>query len=216
MFKLLILALSTNYVFSADANGQCPSADRYCLSCNATACSGCAYAYPDSAGKCQPPTTTIANCVMYTSATTCGACDDRYYLSGNSCVAIPAANCYDVTNTAPTFCTECDNNKQYDTATGKCNDTACGITNCERCTAASDNKFVCSHCNNGYSLNETGACVSEVTANCILTVGSTCAMCRPGYYDSGSTCTKSDLYSYNGVKSLSMITGLFALLSLLF
>lgn len=187
------------------------------MSCLSTACIACVHSYPDSAGKCQPYTTAVANCVMYSSATTCMACDNGYYLSGNSCVAVSDSNCNDVEASAPTVCTECKNNKQFDTTTGKCNDTACGIANCARCSLDSSKKFVCSYCNDGYSRTTTGTCVSEVTANCVATDGTNCSLCKPGYYDSGSTCTKSDLYSYEGsVQNLSMFAVLLVLLSFLF
>lgn len=50
MKSLLILSLTFTVVFSADANGQCPSADRLCLSCNGTVCQSCAYSYADTNG----------------------------------------------------------------------------------------------------------------------------------------------------------------------
>ena len=130
MKTFFVLALILNMTITADANGQCPSADRYCLSCSGTTCVACAYAYADTNGLCHPPTTYVDNCITYTSATVCGGCDDGYYLSGNSCVEISVTDCVDVEVTAPTKCVVCDDGYKADPAAGTCTTTVCGITNC--------------------------------------------------------------------------------------
>lgn len=112
MNKLLIVTLLSNIVFSAEANGQCPSADRYCMNCETTKCGDCIYSYPDATtGQCKPPTTAISYCVTYSNATTCEDCDTGYYKSGNACVKISIDNCKHVDDEKPTFCVVCDDGK---------------------------------------------------------------------------------------------------------
>lgn len=171
MKSLMILSLTIAAVFSAEANGVCPNADRYCLSCNGTACSSCAYSYLDTAGKCQPPTTMLDYCTTYQSATVCGGCEHGYYLnSAKSCVEIAIDDCEATLTNAGAKCSVCDDGNRADSATGKCTETACGITNCELCSVvaltAGTDTVTCVECSNGYAFTTSNTCAAEVTANC--------------------------------------------------
>lgn len=177
----IVIALAMQVIVTADANGQCPTADRYCLGCSGLTCVECAYSYADTNGICQPPTTYVDNCVAYANATVCASCDEGYYLSGNTCVEITITDCVALDSTAPTKCVVCDNAYKADPAAGTCTDTVCGITNCAKCSVTAvgtSNVAVCVECNSGYALNSSFACVAELTGNCLIQDSSACSLCE--------------------------------------
>lgn len=222
MFKsIFFLATVIGAIFTADANGMCPDKDRYCVSCgvdanNANVCMGCAYSYVSTNGQCMPPTTTISGCITYSNATTCAACDEGHYLSGNTCKEIPVDNCdHLASDSVTTVCAVCDDGYKNDPATGKCTETSCGISNCKSCTVTTvgtTTSTTCVECNSGYALNDSYACVTPVTANCQSQTGTTCQSCARGYYDSGTTCSESDLYDSAYALTAGLLSSLLVLL----
>lgn len=74
-------------------------------------------------------------CTSYSSATVCAGCKHGYYLnSAKKCVEIDIDDCEATVDNTGAKCLVCEDGYRADSTTGKCTETACGITNCELCS----------------------------------------------------------------------------------
>jgi hypothetical protein len=136
------------------------------------ACDACSAGfYKTSNTTCAAVTTTITNCLVYSSAELCGECDPTYMLSTakNECKAMGSFSNLPITNcstgheialvaegeTDPGFCYEC--NGGYFKEDGKCKE--CGVKNCRYCDPSDSSE--CHVCNSGYFMSEEGKCMSN-------------------------------------------------------
>lgn len=213
MYKLIVLAMIAASI-AATQTAACP-ADEYCRSCSSTKCSLCSSSYADSNGICQLPTTSVSNCVAYSSATVCSACDYGYYLNSNACTAIAITNCEIVTASAPTTCTACSGSVLVNSS-GTCTSGAtCTLSNCDICYTNTN----CAMCDSNYSLTVSATaatCVAEPTNDCFMVASSsssTCGACDSGYYyATGAACTSSSVQDNAAI--FSAVVALFAFIKL--
>lgn len=201
--KIILFLIAT----IAAQNGQCPSADQYCLSCSSTNCGACAYSFLSTTKQCTAPTTKVDGCISYSNATTCSACAPGKQLSANACTNISITNCLAVLNN---LCVACAN-AMRPAADGKsCSTTACTTSNCQICSFSS-NTELCLSCKSGYAMDSTtGACVAEKTANCDVQTSTACTACELGYQHKDNTCVKSTLQA--GLRLLASFSAIFGLM----
>ena len=167
---------------------QCPN-DQYCLSCSGTNCLSCIYTFLDKDGVCKSPSTSVNNCVTYSSSTQCQTCDMGYYLTGNTCNKITVKRCALVNPQNPDICLACKNgNLLVDNVCTKY--TKCYDYNCKICNGSRN----CIECQKYYSVDSTGVCVPDPVDGCARTGTSAkdCAQCQRGYYSAGAYCRITD------------------------
>lgn len=233
MYKLVALALvaasiatqtatttgTTTTTTTTTARTAAYPNDEYCLAGASSKCTTCAYSYLDANGICQPPTSKLNNCIIYSNATTCTACDEGYNLVNNACQAITIADCLAVTTTTTaatgttaatttTTCTVCNNKKLP--ANGTCaNGTACNLSNCDVCASSTR----CARCSEKYAVSTDGTCISEAVANCRIGTATACTTCDLGYYNNATSCKDSSVQDSTYI--MSAIVALLAFVKLI-
>ena len=200
-----------------EENGVCKDGkDEYCGKCESDKCTTCYKSYSDENGQCKEPTTTIENCLIYSSATACLSCDLGY--SGDNCTAISISNCGMLSLTESSKCAFCNGVQEAET-NETCSGDACTIENCYTCSGTGEAQ-TCSSCSAGYELSSDKKSCAALSGDYVgCTTNSSCSQCRLGYYVSSAStestikCTESTRYKSSSILG-SLILGLIALINI--
>ena len=174
-------------------------------------CSNAARSCPID-GLCWPassPQVATAGCTTGVSAGVCGSCSGGFFLFMGGCYSTKSTSGSKICTAAEGGkCTACNTNGNYifqNTAATVTLDNECilcsdatdrdgvmGVANCQTCTAPSGNAgaAACSACQDGYYLNNKGACTQCNTNSCLTceTSATQCTSCPEGKYLKNSQC----------------------------